>query len=316
MPKLKYFEPEIMSLERDPDMNETWLQERIAANPKILGLGDLILKDKERPQPRAGRLDLLLQDPESLRRYEVEVQLGDTDASHIIRTIEYWDIERRRYPQYDHCAVIVAEKVTGRFLNVIGLFNGFIPLIAIQMVAVRVENKIGLIFTKVLDEFTLGLLEEDEEEQEPTDRAYWEKKGSTSTVELVDRTLRIIQSFAPDYELKYNKHYIGMVKNSQANNFVTFRPQKAALRLSLSCRGPRKRRVCSKKMALSYSITTISIRTIGFAYHPRTYRPMRTCSDSSCRRHTRHTPDVYHLLGFGRNGQAECNYSPPPAAGT
>ena len=44
------------------------MQERIADNPKILGLGDLVLKDKERTQPRAGRLDLLLQDPESLRR--------------------------------------------------------------------------------------------------------------------------------------------------------------------------------------------------------------------------------------------------------
>ena len=30
------------------------------------------------------------------------------DESHIIRTIEYWDIERRRYPQYEHVAVIVA----------------------------------------------------------------------------------------------------------------------------------------------------------------------------------------------------------------
>jgi len=45
---------------------------------------------------------------ESTRRYEVEIQLGATDESHIIRTIEYWDIERKRYPQYEHTAVIVA----------------------------------------------------------------------------------------------------------------------------------------------------------------------------------------------------------------
>ncbi len=30
-----------------------------------------------------------------------------------------WDIERKRYPQYDHTAVIVAEDITSRFLNVI-----------------------------------------------------------------------------------------------------------------------------------------------------------------------------------------------------
>lgn len=88
------------------------MQARIAEDPAILGLGDIILKDKERIQPRAGRLDLLLQDPAADRRYEVEVQLGSTDESHIIRTIEYWDIERKRYPQYEHCAVLVAEDVT------------------------------------------------------------------------------------------------------------------------------------------------------------------------------------------------------------
>ena len=233
MPKPDYFEPEIISLKRDPDLDEGWLQERIADNPKILGLGDLVLKDKERTQPRAGRLDLLLQDPESLRRYEVEIQLGDTDESHIIRTIEYWDIERRRYPQYEHCAVIVAEKVTGRFLNVIGLFNGFVPLIAIQLCAVKVEDKIGLIFTKVLDELPLGRLEEEEEGQEPTDRAYWESKGSRQTVELADRMLDMIQSFASGYKLNYTKNYIGLAKNGQANNFVVLKPQKTALRFEL-----------------------------------------------------------------------------------
>ena len=233
MPKPDYFEPEIISLKRDLDLDEGWLQERIADNPKILGLGDLVLKDKERTQPRAGRLDLLLQDPESLRRYEVEIQLGDTDESHIIRTIEYWDIERRRYPQYEHCAVIVAEKVTGRFLNVIGLFNGFVPLIAIQLRAVKVEDKIGLIFTKVLDELPLGRLEEEEEGQEPTDRAYWESKGSRQTVELADRMLDMIQSFGSGYKLNYTKHYIGLAKNGQANNFVVLKPQKTALRFEL-----------------------------------------------------------------------------------
>ena len=30
--------------------------------------------------------------------YEVEVMLGETDPSHIIRCIEYWDIEKRKYP--------------------------------------------------------------------------------------------------------------------------------------------------------------------------------------------------------------------------
>jgi len=105
---------ETISLKGHPELDERWVQDRIAEDPSILGLGDVVLKDKERIQPRAGRLDLLLQDAEASHRYEVEVQLGPTDESHIIRTIEYWDIERKRYPQYEHTAVIVAEQITAR----------------------------------------------------------------------------------------------------------------------------------------------------------------------------------------------------------
>ncbi len=90
---LNYVRPERVSLRGHPTLNEKWLQDRIADDPGILGLGDLVLKDQERTQPRAGRLDLLLQDAESNRRYEVEIQLGATDESHVIRTVEYWDIE-------------------------------------------------------------------------------------------------------------------------------------------------------------------------------------------------------------------------------
>ena len=149
-------------------------------NPALLGLGDLVVKDQERHQPRAGRLDLLLADLDSETRYEVELQLGSTDESHIIRTIEYWDLERRRYPQYDRCAVIVAETITARFLNVIALFNGYIPIIAIQLRAFGVDDGITLIATTVLDRMTLGTDEEDAA-PEPTDRAPPQRKSQLRT---------------------------------------------------------------------------------------------------------------------------------------
>ncbi len=65
--------------------------------------------------------------------YEVEVMLGRVDETHIIRSIEYWDIERRRWPTREHRAVIVAEEITTRFFNVIALFNRAIPMIAIKL---------------------------------------------------------------------------------------------------------------------------------------------------------------------------------------
>ena len=199
----------------------------------MLGLGDVVLKDKERIQPRAGRLDLLLQDAEANHRYEVEIQLGKTDESHIIRTIEYWDIERKRYPQYEHTAVIVAEEITARFLNVISLFNGTIPLMAIQMSAVGLGETVSLLFTTVLDEARFGLVDEDEEVQEFTDRAYWEARGSKATVAMADEVLKLVAEFAPGLELKYNKFYIGLATNGVPNNFLIFRPQKSALRLEV-----------------------------------------------------------------------------------
>ncbi len=64
---------DVVSVKNHPELNERWIQDRIAEDPAILGLGDLVLKDRERFQPRAGRLDLLLQDVDSNRRYEVEV---------------------------------------------------------------------------------------------------------------------------------------------------------------------------------------------------------------------------------------------------
>ena len=160
---LKYIKPEPISLKNHDEFDERWVQNRIAEDPNMLGLGDVYLKDKERKQPRAGRLDLLLQEIDADSRYEVEIQLGETDESHIIRCIEYWDIERKRYPQYDHTAVLIAEKVNSRFLNVISLFNGHIPLIAIQLNAFKVEEQIGLMFTTVMNKMSLGLVDDDEE---------------------------------------------------------------------------------------------------------------------------------------------------------
>ena len=228
---LEYLKPEKISLLGNPELSEKWVQTRIAEDPTLLGLGDLILKDKERIQPRAGRLDLLFQDAETTRRYEVEIQLGSTDETHIIRTIEYWDVERKRYPQYDHTAVIIAENITSRFLNVISLFNGVIPLIAMQMNAIKVGTNISLMFATVLDQVNLGLVDEDEEVQEVTDRAYWENRGSRQTVAMADEILEMIHQLDRNFNFKYNKFYIGLAKNDQPNNFISVRPKKSVLRL-------------------------------------------------------------------------------------
>lgn len=227
---MEYAKFEKISIKHNQELSEKWVQDRIAEDPSILGLGDVILKDKERIQPRAGRLDILLQEAETNRRYEVEIQLGATDESHIMRTIEYWDIERKRYPQYDHTAVIVAEDITSRFLNLISLFNGMIPIVAIQMNVLKIKDQIGLVFTTVVDQMSLGLVNEDEEIQEVTDREYWVTRSSKKSVELADTFLEIAKQHDSSLELKYNKFYIGLAKDGQPINFFIVRPKKGFIR--------------------------------------------------------------------------------------
>lgn len=219
--------PKFVDLKNHHIIDEKWLHKHLTDNPGLLGreFDDAVVRDIERRQTSGGRLDLLIENVESRTRYEVEIQLGALDESHIIRTIEYWDIERRRYPQYDHVAVIVAEDVTSRFLNVISLLNGAIPLIAIQMKGVEVAGKFTLIATRVVDLVQLGTEEDDE--GEVTDRNYWSNKSSTVGLKILDELLRLTQEVQPNAILKYNKHYIGLDIGGQARNFLTFAPRKA-----------------------------------------------------------------------------------------
>lgn len=226
---MKYAKTEVINL-KNSEYNEKWVQQKIIDDPSILGLGDIIVKASERIQTSGGRLDLLLadRDPESNQVYEVELQLGKTDESHIIRTIEYWDNERKRYSDKNHYAVIIAEDITTRFLNVISLFNGHIPIIAIQMKALKIDDTISLFFTKVLDAINVGT----EEEFEPpgiVNREYWEKLSSKETLKLVDSVLSISNEIIPGFQLKYNKYYVGMSKDGISKNFISFYPRKTSI---------------------------------------------------------------------------------------
>jgi hypothetical protein len=222
MPDIKTMQR--ISLKDNSDITEKVIQDYIYDNPSVLGLGDLNPIMKEKAQPLGGRLDLLLSDDDNTR-YGVELQLGSTDPSHIIRTIEYWDTEKKRYPQYDHCAVIIAEDITGRFQNVISLFNGAIPIIAMQVAAYKTgNNEIALIFTKIMDRVNIATDEEDT--VVATDRAYWEKRSTPKMLKLMDELFECLGEAKQGYEYKYNKYYVGVAKDGIVKNFVAFAPKK------------------------------------------------------------------------------------------
>ena len=100
----------------------------------------------------------------------------------------YWDVERQRFPAYDHRAVIVAEEITSRFFNVIRLLNRAVPIIALQLNAFTVDAAVVLHFTKVLD--VLQETKDDEEEGgEPVDRRDWERKAGPESLAVLDQVV-------------------------------------------------------------------------------------------------------------------------------
>src|SRR6266705_162394 len=217
---------------REAGVTESWLESHIESDPTILRLGDVAIIERQRRQEKAGRLDLLLEDESGDKRYEVALMLDSSDESHLIRTVEYWDIERRKWPGYEHCAVLIAEDVTTRFLNVISLFSGSAPFVVIQVNALHVEGKLVLTFVKVLDSRTLRTDESVGLKEKATDRAYWIENAGTSTVELAEKCIAIINEVATvTRKPSYNKYYIGLNDGARPGNFVTLKPRKSFLRV-------------------------------------------------------------------------------------
>jgi len=222
MQKLNYVKHETIRLKNHPDFNEKWLQERLEENPALFGLGDVVVVERERKQSSGGKLDFLLNDPETNTMYEVELMLGATDESHIIRTIEYWDIESRRFPSRDHKAVIIAEEITKRFFNVIGLMSRSIPIIAIKLHATTFEDKIFLDFIPVLD-----IYEEPAEEElldgEVKDRGYWEGRSNPKSMEVFDGLVALSKAHDPNVRITYNKNHIAV--GTSRRNFSWYTPR-------------------------------------------------------------------------------------------
>lgn len=197
---------------RECGKDEVWLQDQIAANPSILGLGDLVLVEREKRQLSGGRLDLLLKSRDGESVFEVEVMLGDTDGSHIHRAIEYWDLEESLDPKRKHFPVLIAEEVTRRFFNVIYRLARSIPIIAIRANMIGVENKQALHFTTILNAYESSRSDHRRPSEpanssgprELSSEAAWVQK-SPLVVECAKKTRAAILSALPDAKLKFCK---------------------------------------------------------------------------------------------------------------
>ncbi len=209
---------------RDSGRDEYWLQDKIFEDPSILGLGELERVSREKIQSSGGRLDLLLKNPEDDSMYEVEVMLGETDESHIIRTIEYWDLEKRRWPKRNHTAVLIAERINSRFFNVVHILSQSIPIIGIQVEAVELGEKLGLHFTKIIDSY-----EEPETESESPqagyDEDYW-RHNDPKTLGFAQSYESLAKNILEDVTLRFLPSYLVLTISSLDRIWIT--PRKDA----------------------------------------------------------------------------------------
>ncbi|MBN2445182.1 MAG: hypothetical protein JXO22_00525 [Phycisphaerae bacterium] len=209
---------------RDCGLNEYWLQERIFADPSILGLGDLQAVARERTQPQGGRLDILLKNPEDDSMFEVELQLGATNESHIIRTIEYWDAEKRRWPSRSHKAVLVAEEITNRFFNVVHLLGMAVPIIGIQVNVVQIGESRALHFTKIVDSY-----EEPEDDDPPPGGAFDEAHAADNypgALECARWYKTLLEKLYGEVQVKYFESYVSLSVGGTARVWIYGRKKK------------------------------------------------------------------------------------------
>jgi hypothetical protein len=152
--------------------------------------------------------------------FEVELQLGATDETHIIRTIEYWANEKRKWPKRRHTAVLVAEEINSRFFNVVQLLSLAVPIVGIQANMVQVAETRALNFSKVID--TYEEPEEAETQQVPYDENYW-IKNHPGSLECAKWYRSLLEKLYGEVPAKYFEWYISFLVDGVARVWVNRR---------------------------------------------------------------------------------------------
>ncbi|MEL7496712.1 MAG: hypothetical protein AAFN77_03835 [Planctomycetota bacterium] len=107
--------------------------------------------------------------------------------------------------------------------------SGSIPIIAIQLDALKVGDKVLLNFVKVLDQTELRTDDEDDGGRDgggSTSREYWENKSGAELLKVCDSVLELLNSVAKTtWEFNYLRGYFGLRANGIVKNFIHFSPK-------------------------------------------------------------------------------------------
>lgn len=230
-----------ISVKDHVSFREKNIQDIIAKKPSVLGIGNLTQVDKKVIKRDEGKPDLLFQTNDLKKIYEVEIQLGKLDGYHLIKTVGYWINERKNKPQYNHCAVLIAEDITEEMRDIIELCMGKVSIIILKMTVGEHDKKIvDLKFERVYENMCAVTYnngsalkyEFDYEPFEERDRQYWEKKVSKETLTAADNIYIFLKENDLAIEMYYTKDYIGFRKE-ETKGFVFIEIKKRTLTLKL-----------------------------------------------------------------------------------
>jgi hypothetical protein len=204
--------------------DEVWLQKWITERPSRLGLGDITIKRCElnHYKNKGGRLDILAYRGDLDTYYEIELMLGECDASHGFRTLDYWARERLKNPNAKHVAVLVAEDLSGRYKSIIETLPQFLPFIGIEIKVLKLNHpeEIATIETAIVAQPDDLIIDSGDEpgrggstDASPRDREWWEGKASGSFLNTVDAIMKYCNENVGPSRIDYTaQSYISLKK--------------------------------------------------------------------------------------------------------
>lgn len=203
--------------------DENWLHQWIMENPSRIGLGDVEILEHElsQYQRKGGRLDMLAYSADLDTYYEIEIMLGECDADHGFRTLDYWARERLVKPNSKHFAVLIAEDLSGRYKTLIDTLSQFIPFIGIEFKVlkfVQQGNEAATILPSIVAQPDDLITDAGDEPRNSSlhalrDREWWEGKQNKAYIQTVDALAKVCEDQIGPSRVDYSaQSYISLKK--------------------------------------------------------------------------------------------------------
>ena len=174
-----------------------------------------------------GRLDILGFSKQTNTFYEIEVMLGECDADHGFRCLDYWARERIAKPNSHHYAVLVAENLQGRYKTLVDTLPQFIPFIAVEIRTLKLsgddEKTIATTYAEIVAQPDELIFSSDssvppaEKASVLRDEKWWRDKSTPNFVDDVQAMYQVCEQRIGPSRMDYTaSSYISLKKGRRA----------------------------------------------------------------------------------------------------